>query len=266
MAPRHRVQRTHGTAVRHVHGRPCDGAVVSFSPDDFSSFISSRRSTRDFTPDPVPEALLERVLSDAKWGASWTNTQPYFLAIASGEKRDRLRTAYLKLFDESLPLQHKKKSAWLKLLLLRRGYPDGDFKTWQPYPKELQPYRFKVGAGLYKHLGIARDDRAARDAQWRRNCEFFGAPVVIFVFAHEGLLPFSAQDAGIMLQSLMLSAHANGLGTCAMGVLATWRSPVDAEFEIPDGYKLLTGLVLGYASDAAINTFNAGRREIDRTF
>lgn len=240
--------------------------MVNISPEDFSAFISSRRSTRDFKSDPIPNALLERVLSDAKWGASWTNTQPYFLAIASGEKRDRLAAAYLKLFDESLPLQHKQKLAWLKLLLFRRGYPDGDFKTWQTYPKELQPYRFKVGAGLYSHLGIARDDRASRDAQWRRNCEFFGAPTVMLVFVHEGLLPFSAQDAGIMLQSLMLSAHANGLSTCALGVLATWRSPADQEFEIPKGYKLITGLAIGYGSDAQINTFNAGRREIDRTY
>lgn len=239
--------------------------MVSISPEEFSEFISSRRSTRDFKPDPIPEAVLERVLSDAKWGASWTNTQPYFIAIASGEKRNRLRDRYLQLFDESLPLQHKDKLAWLKLLLFRRGYPDGDFKTWQPYPKELQPYRFKVGAGLYSHLGIGREDRAARDAQWRRNCEFFGAPTVMLIFVHEGLLPFSAQDAGIMLQSLMLSAHANGLNTCALGVLATWRSPADAEFEIPKGYKLITGLAIGYGTDAPINTFNAGRREIDRT-
>lgn len=242
----------------------CDSSVVNISPEEFSAFISSRRSTRDYLPTPIPDDVLERVLSDAKWGASWTNTQPYFVAIASGEKRDRLSAAYLRLFDASLPLQHRNKLAWLKLLLFRRGYPDGDFKTWQPYPKELQPYRFKVGAGLYKHLGIAREDQAARDAQWRRNCEFFGAPTVMLIFAHEGLLPFSAQDAGIMLQSLMLSAHANGLGTCAIGVLATWRSPADAEFTIPPGYKLLTGLVIGYPSDAPINDFNAGRREIDR--
>jgi len=239
--------------------------MVNISPEDFTAFISSRHSTRDFRPDPIPCELVDRVLSDAKWGASWTNTQPYFIAIASGEKRDRLRDAYLRLFDDSLPVQHRRPWAIVKMLLLRRGYPNGDFKTWQAYPKELQPYRFKIGKELYEHLGIARQDRAARDAQWRRNCEFFGAPTVMFIFVHEGLLPFSAQDGGIMLQSLMLSAHANGLGTCALGVLATWRSPVDAEFEIPPHYKLITGLAIGYASDDHVNAFPAGRREIDRS-
>lgn len=230
----------------------------------FAALVSSRRSVRDFTPDPIPAELLQRVLDDAKWAPSWTNTQPYFLAIASGEKRDRLQREYLRLFDATLPAQHGSRLAFLKLFLTRNSYPDGDFRTWKPYPDALQPYRRKIGAELYGFLGIARDDRDARDAQWRRNCEFFGAPTVIFVFAHKGLLPFSAQDAGLMLQSLMLSAHANGLGTCAQGVLATWRSPVDAEFEIPADYKLLTGLAIGYPSDAPVNSFNAGRRDIDQ--
>ena len=239
-----------------MHGM--DGAA-------FSDLVSSRRSVRDFRPDPIPPELLQRVLDDAKWAPSWTNTQPYFIAIASGEKRNRLQREYLRLFDESLPVQRGNKLAILRMLITRRGYPDGDFRTWKPYPDSLQPFRRKVGRELYEFLGIARDDRAARDAQWRRNCEFFGAPTVMFVFAHKGLMPFSAQDAGLMMQSLMLSAHANGLGTCAQGVLATWRGPVDAEFDIPKGYKLLTGLAIGYASDAPVNTFNAGRREIDRT-
>ncbi len=231
----------------------------------FSKLVRSRRSVRDFTSQPIPERVLEQVLADAKWAPSWTNTQPYFLAIASGEKRDRLARAYLAQFDASLDVQHGSKWAMVKMFVTRRGYPDGDFKTWQPYPEVLQPYRRKVGHSLYKFLGIDRHDRDARDAQWRRNCEFFGAPTVMFVFAHEGLMPFSAQDAGLMLQSLMLSAHAHGLGSCAQGVLATWRSPIDAEFDIPKGYKLLTGLAIGYASDAPVNSFNAGRREIDRT-
>jgi nitroreductase len=230
----------------------------------FSELVGTRRSVRDFRPDPIPVDLLQRILDDAKWAPSWTNTQPYLLAIASGEKRDRLQQEYVRLFDASLPVQHGGKFALLKMMVTRRGYPDGDFRTWKPYPKSLQPYRRKIGQGLYTVLGIDRHDQAARDAQWRRNCEFFGAPTVIFVFAHKGLMPFSAQDAGLMLQTLMLSAHANGLGTCAQGVLATWRGPVDAEFDIPKDYKLLTGLAIGYPSDAPVNSFNAGRRDIDQ--
>ena len=75
---------------------------------------------------------------------------------------------------------------------------------------------------------------------------------------HGDLGTFAALDAGIMLQTLMLSAQSHGLATCAQGALATWGSPVRDEFDIPAGYKLLCGLSMGYASDHNVNAFNPG--------
>lgn len=224
---------------------------------DFAALARVRRTVRDFLPDPVPRAVLDAVLADAREAPSWSNTRPYIVAVASGDQTERLRAAYLRAFDRALPLVRRNPKALLQALLFRRGYPDADFKTWRPYPPQLRERSVKLGKALYGHLGIERGDRAARDAQNRRNCEFFGAPTVLFVFAHRKLLPFSAHDAGLMLQTLMLSAAANGLASCPLGVLATWRHPVDAEFEIPKDYRLLTGLALGYASDAKVNEFRA---------
>ena len=46
-------------------------------------------------------------------------------------------------------------------------------------------------------------------------------------------------------------------------ILATWRAPVDEEFEIPEGYKFITGFALGYADpDAPINSMQAPRPPI----
>ena len=95
----------------------------------------------------------------------------------------------------------------------------------------------------------------------RRNFEFFGAPTVIFLFAHKGLREFSVLDTGIFLNTLMLSAHARGLATCAQGALATWAGPIRAEFKVPAPYQLICGVSIGYASDAAVNNFNPGRSE-----
>ena len=53
-------------------------------------------------------------------------------------------------------------------------------------------------------------------------------------------------DTGIMMQSLMLSATSRGLGTCTQATLGMWRSPLEKHFDIPDGYKLVCGLALGY--------------------
>jgi len=119
-----------------------------------------------------------------------------------------------------------------------------------------------VGGRLYAHMGIARRDRQARDAAARRNCEAFGAPVIGFVLIHKDFMPFAALDAGIMLQTLFLSAKAHGVDSCPLGVLATWRRPFDAEFEAPSDYRLITGFALGYASEAPVNDFRAERRPV----
>ena len=52
---------------------------------DIIGIITSRRSIRRFTPDPVPEDLVERVLEAGRWAPSGLNNQPWRFAIV----RDR---------------------------------------------------------------------------------------------------------------------------------------------------------------------------------
>ena len=231
------------------------------NPDAFSKLAAARYSVRDFRPAPVPTEIVEEILEDTRQAPSWSNTRPFMLALATGERADRLRAAYIAEFDVTLPVQHKKRGAMVRLALSGKA-PDGDYRTWAPHPADLLPHSQAVGSQLYAHMGIARDDRKARDAAVRRNCEAFGAPVIGFVLVHKGLMPFAALDAGIMLQTLFLSAKAHGVDSCPLGVLATWRRPFDAEFEAPADYRLITGFALGYASDAPVNDFRAERRPV----
>ncbi len=231
------------------------------SAPSFSELIRSRRSVRDFLPTPIPEAVLQSVLADANQSPSWSNTQPYRIAVASGAVRDRLATELTQRFGLGMQAQRQGWRGKLQLLTRQRHVlPDGDFETNFAYPEDLQPRRRATGHGLYELLGIGRKDHAAREAQMRRNFEFFGAPTAIFVFAHSGLREFSVLDAGIFLQSLMLSAHAHGLGTCAQGALATWAGPVRAAFDVPPGYQLIGGVAIGFPSTHPVNGFNPGRR------
>ena len=226
----------------------------------FTQLVQSRRSVRDYAPTPIPQAVLDAVLADANHAPSWSNTQPYRIAVASGPVRDRLATELGQRFDKGMAAQNGGWLAKAKLLLTRDGLPDGDYTVNFEYPADLQPPRRATGHGLYELLGIGRKDHAAREAQMRRNFEFFGAPTAIFVFVHSGLREFSVLDAGIYIQTLMLSAHAHGLGTCAQGALATWGGPVRAAFDIPAGYKLICGISIGYATDHAVNQYNPGRQ------
>jgi nitroreductase len=74
---------------------------------------------------------------------------------------------------------------------------------------------------------------------------------------------YAASDAGLMMQNLMLSAHAHGLGTCAQGAVAIWDDVVRKEFDIPKDYRLLCGIALGYPSDSPVNDFKANRLEVE---
>jgi len=231
--------------------------------DDFGAFLSSRRSTRDFQPTPVSEEVIRSLLSDALTAPSWSNTRPFKVAIATGDVRDRISSEFLRRWQ--VLSQFRNGNIWTKIrvLLSRYGLPTSNRFLVRPYVPELKPRAERVGKELYEWLGIKRGDRSARDAQWGRNYEFFGAPVELFIFIHKSLHVYAANDAGLMLQNLILSAHAKGLGTCLQGAVIIWDDVIRKEFEISKDYRLLTGLAIGYPKDARINEFKANRLEVD---
>lgn len=232
------------------------------SPEDWEQFAASRRTTRDFLPTPVPEDVIDAILQDAMTAPSWSNTRPYLVGVASGEKLQRISSGFLARWEPASRALLGGNLAKLKLLFTRFGLPQSDYKVNRRYPSELKPRSAKIGAELYGLLGIERGDHKARQAQWARNYEFFGAPTSFFIFTHSGLGEYSVSDAGLFMQNLMLSAHARGLGTCAQGASAIWAPPVRDEFEIPKGYKLLCGIAIGYPSTDIVNTFQADRLPI----
>lgn len=231
---------------------------------EFNEVLLKRRSIRAFADTPVAREQVEALLARALESPSWSNTQPYKVALVMGDDLVFLREELSQRFEALTALQKAPLPVKLWHALRRsRGLPDGDFKPVVTYPKDLQPRRLATGIGLYKLLGIGRDDKAARHEQMARNFRFFDAPVVLFVFVHEGLGVYSALDAGIFIQSLMLAATDAGLGSCAQGALALWRSPVAERFAIPEPYKLLCGVALGYPlAEAPVNRFCPERRTV----
>ena len=231
---------------------------------EFNEVLLKRRSIRAFADTPVPRERVEALLARALESPSWSNTQPYKVALAMGDDLLFLREALSQRFERLVALQ--KAPLPVKLWRALRGgsgMPDGDFKPILTYPEDLQPRRMATGLALYKLLGIGREDKAARHEQMARNFRFFDAPVALFVFVHDGLGVYSALDAGIFIQSLMLAATDEGLGSCAQGALALWRSPVAERFAIPGHYKLLCGVALGYPlAEAPINRFRPERRAL----
>ena len=227
--------------------------------EQWVTFAASRRSTRDFTSKPVPMELIDELLTDAMTAPSWSNTRPYLVAVATGEKRDRIAAEFLSRWDSLSAARTGGMLPKLKLALTRRGLPTSNRMITRPYRGVFKTRSQKVGRDLYKVLGVERGDAKGRDAQWRKNYNFFGAPVELFIFTHKSIGKFAASDAGLFMQNLMLGAHARGLGTCAQGAVSIWADAVTREFDVPDGYQLLCGLAVGYASEAEVNRFQAER-------
>jgi nitroreductase len=230
---------------------------------NLSNLIRSRRSTRDFLPTQIPETLLNTVLEDANWAPSGSNVQPFRIAIASGEVRARISADLCLRFDRAMKAQAGSIIDKIKMVATKGAMPDGDFKVNFEYPKEFMPRKQATGQGLYEILNIERSNKAARDKQLRRNFEFFGAPTAVFFFIHETFKEYAAIDAGIFMQTLMLSAHDHGLASCPQAALGTWGSPIRAEFDIPKEYKLISGLSLGFAAPSVVNQYNPGRGSVE---
>jgi nitroreductase len=231
--------------------------------EEFSKFLSSRRSTRDFKSTPIPQNVLDQILTDALTAPSWSNTRPFRVAVASGEIRDRISAEFLSRWGVLSKIMRKGFLNKLRVVYSRYGLPTSNRSIAKPYPSELKPRAERVGKELYELFGVQRGDRDARDKQWAKNYSFFGAPVELFVFVHKSLHIYAASDAGLMMQNLILSAHAHGLGTCAQGAVGIWEDVVRKEFEISKDYRLLCGIAIGYPSDSPVNNFGANRIGLD---
>ncbi len=224
-----------------------------------SRFLASRRSTRDFLPTPVPQEIINQILTDALTAPSWSNTRPFKIAVATDEIRERISGEFLSRWNVLSRIMRKGLMNKLRLIYSRYGLPTSNRMIVKPYVPELRPRAQRVGKELYELFGVKRGDRDARDKQWGKNYSFFGAPVEMFIYIHKSLHVYAASDAGLMMENLMLSAHGHGLGTCAQGAVNIWDDVVRKEFDIPKDYRLLCGMAIGYPSDSPVNSFKAHR-------
>ena len=216
--------------------------------DEWHEFAQGRRSTRDFLSTPIKDSDLEEILQEGLTAPSWSNTRPFVVAVATGEQRDRISQKLVTKLRESTELPGMGANP--------------DFTHEIPYPEGLIERSMRVGKGIYDTLKIDRADQASRFRFLERNYEFFGAPAALFFFTHKGLDQFGTLDLGLYMQTIMLAARAKGLGTCAQGYLGNYPEIIKAEYEVGSDYKLVCGMSIGYASDHAINSWEAERLPI----
>jgi nitroreductase len=212
--------------------------------DIVEKLLSERYSCRAFKPDEVPRATIERVLNAAQKTASWCNSQPWQVAIFSGDAA--------KTFGEDM---YKSAS--------ERAHGETDF----PFPREYKGVyldrRRESGFQLYNALGIARGDKAAYQKQMLENFRFFGAPHVAIVTSDEALGVYGAIDCGAYVGNFMLAARAAGLATIPKAALAGHSDVVRKHLGVGDDRKVVCGISFGYADKAhPANSYRTTRATI----
>ena len=208
--------------------------------------MQGRASTRAFINKPVSRQTVWQILDAARWAPSGTNTQPWQVAVVEGEVREQLCQQMVDAFQQERPSN----------------------MDYQYYPKKItEPWRsrrFACGKALYDALGIDRRDRQGRNEQWIRNYHGFDAPVEMFVFIDETLQTDSWLDMGMFIQNILLAAREFGLECCAQAAMAEYPDIVRATLQVPDLWKLICGIAIGYPDrDAPENQYRTERESVD---
>ena len=208
--------------------------------------LEQRKSTRAFLSKEVEQEKINTILNAARHAPSGTNTQPWQVAVVTGEAKIKLQTKIEGAFRAG-----------------DKGHADYTY-----YPDEWQqPYasrRKECGLLLYKTLGIRREDKERQINQWVANYRAFDAPVLLLFFMDDVMQTGSYIDYGMFLQSVMLAAVDQGLASCPQASIADYPEIIKAQLAYPEETVLICGMALGYEDkDALVNSYRTSREDVD---
>jgi len=215
--------------------------------DVLEDLLSERYSVRAFLPQSVPREIIERVLTAAQRTASWCNSQPWQVIIASGDAKERFRKAIYSAAASG-------------------GEDDHDFAPPREYLGVYLERRRESGFQLYNTLGIPRGDKAAYTRQALENYNFFGAPHVAIIHTDEPLGVYGAVDCGGYVGNFMLAAQALGLGTIPQAALARHSGLIRRHFNLADDRRVVCGISFGFVDRThLVNSYRTSRATVADT-
>jgi nitroreductase len=123
--------------------------------------------------------------------------------------------------------------------------------------------REEHGVQLYGSLGIDRNDPVARLKQFKKNFEFFDAPVALFITIDRRLGPGQWADLGGYIHALAFLARGHGLDTCPQEAWARLYDTVGDFLKLPPDQMLFCGVAIGYGDRKhKANDFRSPRAEL----
>lgn len=218
-------------------------AVVTDTAAALEKILDDRHSCRAFTPEPVPEETIDRILQMSQRTASWCNSQAWQVDLVSG--------ATTAAFGEAMTdfvVGNEMRS---------------DFPAPERYDGVYGDRRRASGYGLYNALGIERSDRDARARQMLENYRFFGAPHVAIITSDAGLGTYGAVDCGGYVATFLAAANSLGVATCAQAALALYSDGVREFLGLGDDRLVVCGIAFGYAdTEHPANSFRTERADL----
>lgn len=207
--------------------------------------MKQRQSIRAYQDRAVEPEKITRILEAARYTPSGVNTQPWQVAVVSGQSKQRLQQRLEAAFRSG----EKSQMAY-------QYYP----LSWEPPYKAR---RLACGLALYGALDIAREDKQHQLDQQAANFRAFDAPVMLLFFMDPVMSTGSYLDYGMFLQSVMLAAVEEGLATCPQASLAEYPQIVKQELGYPQEVVLVCGMALGYADEGAtVNSYRTAREDV----
>jgi len=205
--------------------------------------VQTRKTTRDFLPDPIGDDVIRDLLEKASRAPSGGNVQPWKIWVINGDSMAAFRE-HMKEAPHTTEMEYD-------------IYPPS---LWEPH----RTYRFTVGEQMYATIGIERDDKAGRLRQFARNMDFFGAPASLFCFIDRRMGPPQWSDLGMFLQTFMLLAEEAGYQTCPQEAWASAHEQVRSFTGAPSDLMLFCGLAIGKANhEHPINSLVSERAAVE---
>jgi len=209
------------------------------------STIEARHCKRSFLKKNVPVEVVKKVLESASNAPSSKNTQPWRVAVLTGQTLKNLSDAMVSKFDQA---QYEK--------------PDYQYTT-DPISDTFRNRARACGFALFDLKGIDRNNRDQRREHDRQNFLFFGAPMEILFFLPKNSERGNFLDMGFFMQNVMLGLLSNGISSCPQFSIAEYPDTIRKTIQIEPDWWVVSGLACGYADDNKINTFIPKRLELN---
>ena len=211
---------------------------------DVFEAVASRISCRWFLDQPVDPKIMRDLIARAARAASGGNLQPWQVYALTGTALAELKRQVAQSIAGHDPRHDDAE------------YPIYPQTMWEPYKSRREEH----GVQLYGVLGIDRGDAAARLDQYKRNYEFFNAPVALFIAVDRKLGPGQWADLGGYIHALMFLARGYGLDTCAQESWARMYHIVGPFVKMPPEQMLFCAVAIGYGDHRhPANSFRSPR-------